>query len=733
MAMITGAAVKSAALGHAARQLAHAGISAPGEATFKGQTAYAAWTENLAGKTISWIINYPELPDNARLSRAEADLIAGYTLHEISHVLYTKSGVTKGCSGLIHALWNGIEDARIEHAQIVSRGARNASVTLRRLMASFTVDMERKGFNPCSLNWAPVALALVCRAAYGEGPAFARKLLDRIPEPKRSIYAEVAAAMPGLPLDRSGSLEVLNLAEYFLSRWKLLEPDATTKVEPVDPSGSPRGNPGGEQEGEPEDKSDGNTDEDGDFVDRPQAPISENKPDDDRLGVSDDSEESGSGSSSKSDDADDESDESDGSGESNDSDDESDDDGHWTGSDGDDDWDDEDDLFGGKESAEERAEREANEAAEDAMQSELDKNAEQAESSLFEETAGTGADADLDLDSLDASMFEDVESEGEVHSPEPSVDEVFKAAADRVKSPINLKPPGPASESYMGRWNMEAIKNMDESTGKRWTKAFDKTTAPAVSAQLYRILKAPELRGWDHGARSGRFDPRRMTRAASGAESVFKSRWEAEGIDTAVSILIDLSGSMKGHRVKDAVNAAWTLARACEKAGADVEVCGFNDVYQKWVVAGRTLDNVMVEPSPENSSDNPRIVVMKRWNDALRSVVAHFQATKWLASGGTPDYSAARHQAAKLANMPHARKLLIIVTDGVGDEDAMLEFTKVSHELLGVDVIGFGVGHCQYQLPRAYAIGVPVGGDMQMDTMKAVADQLKARDLRRKL
>ena len=167
---------------------------------------------------------------------------------------------------LLRNLWNGIEDGRIEHAVIASARANGARSGFKRLMSHYTSRLDEK-FNPTSINNAPFALALICRAALGDGNGFAKTLLDRIPEPKRSLYKAVADAMPSLSLDRDGTGQALGLAMQFLEGWKAIEPVDQSADNPRHPQQQQQQQPQGEDDSD-DDSSDGDESfDDGDSLD----------------------------------------------------------------------------------------------------------------------------------------------------------------------------------------------------------------------------------------------------------------------------------------------------------------------------------------------------------------------------------------------------------------------------------------------------------------------------------
>lgn len=689
---IQGARVKAAALSHANKQLANLGFRfkvGTGIATFEGDVAYASWSVN--NTDTDWVnsfrINYPALPDNAMINRQEADFISAYTLHELGHVAYTQSGVTRRKGALIHHCWNGIEDARIEHAVIASGKARGARSMFKKLMSKFTSKIIADGeFNPCSINSAPFALALVCRAAMGDGNGFAKQLLGRIPEPHRALYAAAADAVKLLPLDRKGSAGALVIAEQFVDSWKQQFPDSFTSPVGLQPMPQQPGD-----DAEPQD-----ADNAGEL---PSA-------DDDTDTITD-------GPS-----------------------------GHWNppsrfAED------DADDGFGddgfGDDDADAAADAAASAAAQaeaDALSEEASANAEAAPESgdaLFD-GAGDADDAADETGGTDVgdpfiAPESDTFSEEAVIAPEPNVDDVFQGIAQRTKGAINLPVIAPAMRSDMRKWSQ--LKDTTERTMRNKLKKLNGSSLPALKAQLFRILNAPERCGWDGGAMGGRFDGKRAPRMLAGSEQVFKRRWFAEGIDTAVSVVIDLSASMKGPCIESAVDLGWAVATACEASGADVEVVGFQNARFHSAGWGGTDLAGNYQPTMMDSG-NCTLVVAKRFADKCANVPHHFDLMKRLPNYGTPDYQGVKTVCEQLSALPHQRKVVVVITDGFGEINDMKKLTNAAYKLYGVDVVGFGIYTDAQAFSEAYAVGCPVTlNDMHKSSLKTVIKQLEQRDTRR--
>lgn len=96
----------------------------------------------------------------------------------------------------------------------------------------------------------------------------------------------------------------------------------------------------------------------------------------------------------------------------------------------------------------------------------------------------------------------------------------------------------------------------------------------AIKSAFERYLMTQINRGWMGGLPDGNIDPRRLASAVAGAENVFRKKDERNEIDTAVSILVDLSGSMSGSRIAMATKACIAVSEALQKCGVPFEIVG---------------------------------------------------------------------------------------------------------------------------------------------------------------
>lgn len=140
---------------------------------------------------------------------------------------------------------------------------------------------------------------------------------------------------------------------------------------------------------------------------------------------------------------------------------------------------------------------------------------------------------------------------------------------------------------------------LDASTGvedygseERYAKVLERMQSEVnvVRRKLERALIAKQQRQWVGSLEEGRLDTRRFGAVLAGRRNVFKRRHDASELDTAVSILIDLSSSMTGERARMAMMSAIALSEALERTTVKYEVLGFSN--------NRAIRSAATSPSP---------------------------------------------------------------------------------------------------------------------------------------
>lgn len=181
--------------------------------------------------------------------------------------------------------------------------------------------------------------------------------------------------------------------------------------------------------------------------------------------------------------------------------------------------------------------------------------------------------------------------------------------------------------------------------------------------RLASLLKAQTQSTTRYG-KKGQIVPARLWRLKMGNVSVFRNTVEGRELNTAVKILLDRSGSMKGS-MQQAVEAACFLPMAFDDvAGIHTSI----DIFPGYGKFASTL-------KPFDTRTMPCL-------DDLADVTA---------SGGTPLTEALRHSGSDLMNFDAERRLLVIVTDGRPHREDLARAELRALEAAGIEVIGISI------------------------------------------
>lgn len=233
----------------------------------------------------------------------------------------------------------------------------------------------------------------------------------------------------------------------------------------------------------------------------------------------------------------------------------------------------------------------------------------------------------------------------------------------------------------------------------------------ALKTQLSKLLLSVDRIGWLTGSTTGRFDVKRTSRMLAGSERVFKARTETPATTTSVSIIIDLSGSMASaedgtKRIDVASQCAYAIATAVERSNCDVEVVGFgggnNPITALSPKAMAGMNGAAGSGSSGERYGEAQLFEIKPFNVKTATRRRVFQLLRRATNFCTPDYHSVRTVTEGLAQRTEQRKVVLVLTDGLGDCDKMLEFTRFSSRVYKVPVLGIGIHTSPYQMKQAY-------------------------------
>ncbi|MBB6096477.1 cobaltochelatase CobT [Povalibacter uvarum] len=254
----------------------------------------------------------------------------------------------------------------------------------------------------------------------------------------------------------------------------------------------------------------------------------------------------------------------------------------------------------------------------------------------------------------------------------------------------------------------------DDSTRRRLNAQFDafrKSVQPNIArwaARLQRHLLSRQVRSWTFDCEEGLLDCGRLARIVVDASQplTFKQEREAQFPGTALTLLIDNSGSMRGVPISMAATCAWMLATTLERCGIATEVLGFTTrrwrggrAREQWVAANR--------PAHPGRLTELLHVIYKPAEGSWRGTRRH------LASMLEPgllkenvDGEAIRWAHARIMKRPQPRRILMVISDGAPLDEATLAVNDAGYlerdlrrviadvqTRSPVELLAIGIGH----------------------------------------
>ncbi len=261
-----------------------------------------------------------------------------------------------------------------------------------------------------------------------------------------------------------------------------------------------------------------------------------------------------------------------------------------------------------------------------------------------------------------------------------------------------------------------------------------------LANRLQRRLMAKQTRSWDFDLEEGLLDTARLSRVVVNPTSSlsFKQEKESNFRDTAVTLLIDNSGSMRGRPITVAAMSADILARTLERCGVTVEVLGFTTRAWK---GGQSREQWLQHGKPANPGrlNDLRHIIYKSgdapWRRARRNL--GLMLREGLLKENI-DGEALLWAHSRLLGQPEQRRILMVISDGAPVDDSTLSVNSGNYlerhlrdviewieTRSAVELIAIGIGHdvTRYYRRAVTLVDAEQLGGVMLDKLTELFDE----------
>ncbi len=261
-----------------------------------------------------------------------------------------------------------------------------------------------------------------------------------------------------------------------------------------------------------------------------------------------------------------------------------------------------------------------------------------------------------------------------------------------------------------------------------------------LANRLQRRLMAKQTRSWEFDLEEGLLDTARLSRVVVNPTSSlsFKQEKESQFRDTAVTLLIDNSGSMRGRPITVAAMSADILARTLERCGVTVEVLGFTTRAWK---GGQSREQWLQHGKPANPGrlNDLRHIIYKSgdapWRRARRNL--GLMLREGLLKENI-DGEALLWAHNRLLGQPEQRRILMVISDGAPVDDSTLSVNSGNYlerhlrdviewieTRSAVELIAIGIGHdvTRYYRRAVTLVDAEQLGGVMLDKLTELFDE----------
>jgi hypothetical protein len=196
--------------------------------------------------------------------------------------------------------------------------------------------------------------------------------------------------------------------------------------------------------------------------------------------------------------------------------------------------------------------------------------------------------------------------------------------------------------------------------------------APAARSAgiLRRLLQSRSRRTWQGGRESGDLDFGRVVGMTRGEPDVYRERTDRIAVNTAVSLLLDNSGSMNGHPLRMCQETSVVLDMAIQGTRTNIEITGFT-----------------------GSAENPVLYRYRAFGQKGQAASASLGNMDTVDLGGTPVSTPLLEAWRRMSQQKEPKRIMIVVSDGGADYNDV-SAARAAHDFIvrqGCRVIGIAI------------------------------------------
>ena len=337
-----------------------------------------------------------------------------------------------------------------------------------------------------------------------------------------------------------------------------------------------------------------------------------------------------------------------------------------------------------------------------------------------QEEGDDGLDDDDTTGGISAGADEEREEE-----PDP-VDHELNQAARAVADEINSDPSqyrvfNPTGDKVYENFGRDEDRSVYESMKREAGGAL-----ATIRRKLERVLLAAKRSYWENGKPSGKLDVRRnATKIVQYNSNVFRRRQTEQAVNSALSILVDQSGSMWWDKTRLAADTTIAVCEALESSQTPIEVIGhytfncvdtkdvqsdqLNEAYRKWNEQPESFEGsrkarikalraFMAKEFPYGRLENIAYHIHKNFDTPLSMCRKELGALRRINDGANADADAILFTAKRLLARDEERKVLLVLSDGAPAWNSMTHDTdQMTRDAVqwcieqGITVIGIGI------------------------------------------